>query len=216
MVCTSARLVVLIPLVALNLFAESGRNGFRGTEPPPPQKIEEVEGVEGGGLYLDGRVYIAGQPNEEALAALRREGLATVVNVRTPAEMEDRSRVPFDEARAVTDLGMAYVSIPLGGDDYPYGPEAVDRLAEILASSGQPVLIHCGYGGRAVYLWLAYLVQYENLPLGRALGRGEAMMLKPHAIARLLGRPTILAYAEDPAGESPLSEERTAPPAALQ
>ena len=207
MICNFARLVVLIPMVALNVFAENGPDVSRKSDPAPPLKIEDVEGVGGGGLYLDGRVYIAGQPAVEALAALHQKGVAVVVNTRTPDEMDDPERVPFDEENAVLDMGMTYVPIPLGGDDYPYGPEAVDRLAEVLASSDQPILIHCGYGGRASYLWLAYLVKYENLPLDLAITRGEAMMLKPHPIGRLLGRPTILAFEEDASGGISLSED---------
>ena len=204
---TSARLVVLISMVALNLFAEKGLEGSLEAQPTAPLKIEDVEGVGGGGIYLDGRVYIAGQPGVEALATLHQKGVAVVVNTRTPHEMDDREKVPFDEEGAVLDMGMTYVAIPLGGDDHPYGPEAVDRLAEILASSDQPVLIHCGYGGRASYLWLAYLVKYENLPLGVVMARGEAMMLKPHPIGRLLGRPTMLAFEEDATEENSLSED---------
>ena len=146
-------------------------------------------------------MYISGQPNEDALAELQRKGVSVVVNARTPEEMDDRESVPFDEERAVVDLGMSYVAIPLGGDDHPYGPEAVERLAEVLASSDQPVLIHCGYGGRAAYLWIAYLVAHEGLSLEQAMARGEAMMLKPHPVGRLLDRPTSLVFSVDSSGQ---------------
>ncbi len=169
---------------------------------PPPQKIEGIEAVEGAGLYLDGRVYLSGQPDQAAFTELRRTGLEVVVNVRTPEEVADRESVPFDEAAVVGELGMSYVAIPLGGDDHPYAPEAVQRLAEALATTSGPVLIHCGYGGRAAYLWIAYLVEYEGLPLESAMARGEAMMLKQHPVGRLLGKPTALVFMEDPAGES--------------
>jgi uncharacterized protein (TIGR01244 family) len=162
----------------------------------PPSKVVDLEGVAEGNLYLDGRVYIAGQPDEDALAELRRRGLTVVVNTRTPAEVENRERVPFDEERVVEDLGMAYVSIPLGGDEHPYEPAAVDRLAEVLEENDGQVLIHCGYGGRAAYLWLAYLIQNEGLPLDDAIARGEAMMLKSHPLARLTGRPTELVFVQ--------------------
>jgi uncharacterized protein (TIGR01244 family) len=147
-----------------------------------------------GNLYLDGRVYISGQPDEAALAELRRRGLSVVVNTRTPAEVEDREKVPFDEGQVVRDLGMSYVSIPLGGDEHPYEPAAVERLAKVLDGNQGRVLIHCGFGGRAAYLWLAYLVQHADLSLERAMARGEAMMLKPHPISRLTGRRTKLVF----------------------
>ena len=162
----------------------------------PPVKVEDVDGVARGNLYLDGRAYIAGQPSEEAFAELARRGVTVVVNTRTPAEYEDRDEVPFDEEEVVRELGMTYVSIPLGGDDHPYQPAAVDRLAEALSESDGRVLIHCLYGIRAVYLWLAYLVRNEELSLEQAMARGEAMMLQPHPVGRLLDRPTALVFVQ--------------------
>ena len=41
------------------------------------------------------------------------------------------------------------------------------------------------------------MVQYEGLQLEQAMARGEAMMLKPHPIGRLLGRSTKLVFACD-------------------
>jgi len=161
---------------------------------PLPTKIENEEGVAEGNLYLDGRVYVAGQPNEEALAELARRGLAVVVNTRTPAEVENREKVPFDEERVVRDLGMDYVSIPLGGHEHPYEPAAVHRLSEILAEKDGRVLIHCGFGGRAAYLWLAFLVEHSGFTLQQAMARGEAMMLRSHPMARLTGRPIRMEF----------------------
>jgi hypothetical protein len=40
------------------------------------------------------------------------------------------------------------------------------------------------------------LVQNEGLPLEQAMARGEAMMLKPHPVGRLLARPTKLVFAQ--------------------
>jgi uncharacterized protein (TIGR01244 family) len=162
----------------------------------PPQKIEDIEGVTAENLYLDGRVYIAGQPDEAALAKLAERGVTTVVNARTPSEMENREMVPFDEAAVVDELGLAYVTIPLGGEEFPYEPAAVEKLAEALVTNEGPVLLHCTYGGRAVYLWIAYLVRYQNLTLEEAVARGEAMLLRPHPIGRLLDRPTRLVFAD--------------------
>jgi uncharacterized protein (TIGR01244 family) len=170
-----------------------------GEEPAfqaPPVKIDDVEGVELGNLYLDGRVYISGQPTTAAFAELARRGLTVVVNTRTPAEVEDREKVPFDEESFVRELGMSYVAIPLGGDDHPYEPAAVGRLAEVLAANDGRVLIHCLYGGRAAYLWVAHLVQNEDLSLEQAMARAESMMLKPHPVGRLLGRPTKLVFVQ--------------------
>ena len=185
---------VLLFFVTYPAFAGCDGDNEQSVFQAPPKKIEDVDGVKAGNLYLDGRVYISGQPTESAIAELENRGLTVVVNARTPAEVEDREEVPFDEERFVRDLGMSYISIPLGGEDHPYKPAAVEQLAEVLSSNDGPVLIHCTYGGRAAYLWLAYLVQNEGLPLEQAMARGEAMMLKPHPVGRLLGRSTKLVF----------------------
>jgi len=193
-----AFLALFLLLVSCNLFAGSGKDCKPDLSAARPEKIEDIEGVAAGNLYLDGRVYIAGQPDEAALAELVGRGVAVVVNTRTPKEVEDREKVPFDEESAVRNLGISYVAIPLGGEDHPYEPAAVEQFAEVLSTSDGPVLIHCGYGGRAAYLWLAYLIEYEKLPLEDAMARGEAMMLKPHPVGRLLDRPTKLVFVAEP------------------
>jgi len=192
----AAASLVLAILMTHSAFAGCDLDRQEPSTQAPPEKIEDLEAVVDGGLYLDGRVYISGQPTEAAIAELGRRGLTVVVNTRTPEEVEDRENVPFDEEMIVRDLGMSYVSIPLGGDEHPYEPAAVQRLAEVLSSENGRVLIHCLYGGRAAVLWVAHLVQYEGLSLEQAIARGEAMVLKPHPVGRLLGRPTKLVFTQ--------------------
>ena len=160
-----------------------------------PVAVDAVAGVTP--LYRDGRVFIAGQPSREALAQLHALGVTAVINLRTPAEMEDRQRVPYDEAAAVAELGMEYVSIPLGGDEHPYTPQAVDRFATALAEHRGPVLLHCTVGWRASYLWVAYLVREHGLTLQDALARGQAIALSTDPLEGLLGRRLKVQYADD-------------------
>jgi uncharacterized protein (TIGR01244 family) len=144
-------------------------------------------------------VYVGGQPGEKALAGLAALGVTTVVNVRTPGEMADKAQVPFDEAAEVARLGMEYVTIPMGGPEYPYSPEVVDRFAQVLERRPGPVLLHCRTGGRVSYLWTAYLVRYGGLDLDAALARGRAMAIGPDPLEQLLGRPVKLVWAGPPA-----------------
>lgn len=129
----------------------------RGARPVPaigldpaaaPQKIEDVPGVNVR-LFRDGRVYIGGQPDSLALRALAERGVKTVVNLRTPTEMADRKNVPYDEPALARELGLAYVSVPLGGSAFPYTPAATDSFAAVLARTTEPVFLHCTVGGRA-------------------------------------------------------------------
>lgn len=158
----------------------------------------ELSGFEGEihGLWRDGRVFIAGQPDETALARFSEIGVTVVVNLRTAAEMDDRERVPFDEAAFVDSLGMEYVHIPLGGEDDPYTPEAVDRFADVLERHEGLVLLHCTVAWRASYLWSAYLVNEQDFSLDRGMARAEAMAIDDLPIEGLLGRSLKLAYTD--------------------
>jgi len=161
-----------------------------------PLAIDDFEGVEQN-LCLDGRVYIGGQPTEDALRKFKDLGVTAVVNLRTPGEMEDRERVPYDEAKMVANLGMEYIWIPLGGEEHPYTSAAVDEFAGVLERHEGPVLVHCTMGWRAAYVWVAYLVSRQGFELDSALARGEAIAIGPPPLEGLLDRPLRLAYDEE-------------------
>jgi uncharacterized protein (TIGR01244 family) len=162
-----------------------------------PQLVTDVEGVQRG-LFRDGRVLIGGQPSERALERLKTLGVATVINLRTPAEMGSWEQVPFDEAAEAAHLGMEYVQIPMGGSEYPYSPQTVERLEQVLEHRDGPVLLHCRTGGRASYLWTAYLIRYGGLDLNAAFARGRAIAIGPDPLEQLLGRPLKLEWAGPP------------------
>ena len=158
--------------------------GVASTEPLPVKL--EVEGFQAV-LASAGDVYVAGQPSREALDWLKSEGVTTVVNLRTQPEMDNRDRVPYDEAAALDSLGLEYVHIPLGGEDDPYTPEAVARFAEAVDSSEGKVLLHCTVGWRASHMWVAYLVRYRGMELNDAIAHGEAINLGTLPFEDLLG-----------------------------
>jgi uncharacterized protein (TIGR01244 family) len=162
-----------------------------------PQAVTGVEGMEKG-LFRDGRVYVGGQPTQKSLTSLAALGVTTVVNLRTPREMADTTQVPFDEAAEAARLGMEYVAIPIGGTEFPYGPEAVEHFAQVLERRPGPVLLHCRSGVRASYLWAAYLVRFGGLGLDAAHARGRAMAIGPDPLEQLLGRPLKPVFAGPP------------------
>ncbi len=69
-----------------------------------------------------GPAYVAGQPSEDALRAMKAEGVTTIINLRTQREMDNRKAVPYDEEALAEELGMTYVHIPLGGPTRPTRP----------------------------------------------------------------------------------------------
>src|ERR1700680_3344658 len=121
-------------------------------------------------------VFITGQPTERALRDLRAQGVTTVVNLRTPEEMS--TRVPFDEAALVKNLGMEYVYIPVRGNaEFPYSPAAVKSFAAAMRGAKGKVLLHCTIAWRASHLWAAYLIQYRDVPVATALQQARTINL---------------------------------------
>lgn len=147
-------------------------------------------------VWRDGRVFIAGQPDSAALAGANARGVGCIVNLRTPSEMSDRKRVPFDEAALAASLGLEYINLPMGDDAHPYTTAAVDSLAVILARQDGNVLLHCTVGWRATHMWVAYLVRRQGWPFPEALARGEHIALAKSPFSGLLGRPVTLELGE--------------------
>ncbi len=162
-----------------------------------PREVTDYAG-EIHNIFSDGRVLIAGQPDQEALRGLASKGVTVVVNLRTPEEMADREVVPFDEEELIAQLGLDSVLIPIGGEDYPFRESAVDQFATVLEDHSGLVLLHCRSGVRASYLWVAYLVTVRGMSLDEALVRGEEMRIRPSPLEGLLGRDLRLVFADGP------------------
>jgi hypothetical protein len=78
-----------------------------------PEKIQRSDFL---AAFADtGPVFIGGQPTADALRQLVSEGVTTIINLRTPREMDNRKVVPFDEAALLSELGVEYIHVPLDG-----------------------------------------------------------------------------------------------------
>jgi uncharacterized protein (TIGR01244 family) len=121
-------------------------------------------------------LFIGGQPTEQALRDLKAKGVTTVVNLRMPEEM---TRVTFDEAALLKELGITYVHIPLNGrDDTAYAPQALDRFTAVMASAKGKVLLHCTVAWRASHMWGAYLIRERQMPVIDALTQVRSINLR--------------------------------------
>lgn len=120
-------------------------------------------------------LFVAGQPTERGLREMKRLGVTTVINLRTPEEMR---HVAFDEPALVAELGMKYVYIPMRGNDrYPYSPEALAAFTEALSAADGKVLLHCTVAWRTSHLWAAYLIQERGVAVDAALEHARAINL---------------------------------------
>lgn len=140
-------------------------------------------------------LFIAGQPTEKALREMKAQGVTTVINLRSPEEM---TRIGFDEAKLVAELGMRYVYIPMRGSaELPYAPAGLERFTAAMQSAEGKVLLHCTIAWRASHLWGAYLIQ-QGVPAADALTHTRAINLMDdhrmsasgrQPIEEFLGRP---------------------------
>lgn len=147
--------------------------------------------------YLGGRAqriddlrYVGGQPGADDLAELKAAGITKVINFRTPPEMDE---LGFDEPKILADLGIAYINIPMGGDEFGYTPEQVSALKDAL-TPGEKVLLHCTIGWRASVVTIAYLVQEEGMALDDAMQYAQHWW--PLQLEKMLGRKLELKFAD--------------------
>ncbi len=170
---TRGNIMRLAAFAAMSAVASGVCDAQRLTGPRPTGNVPAPVALDTRGLFQDkfarigDDVFIGGQPTERALRELRAQGVTTVINLRSPPEM---TRVPFDEAALVKELGMEYVYLPMRGTpELPYSPAAVKSFATAMSNAKGKVLLHCTIAWRASHLWAAYLIQYRNVPVATAL-----------------------------------------------
>ncbi len=128
-----------------------------------PQKLGGAERV----VVVD-HIWVASQPDTEALKLAKAEGVRTVINLRHPNEMD------WNEARAVEALGMRYHNVPINGRGDELDPVAMAKIHRLVRAEGdRPVLVHCRSGNR-VGGWLAtYLMDEQGASRENALAVGK-------------------------------------------
>lgn len=131
-------------------------------------------------------ILVGGQPTREQLAEVAAAGYGTVINLRSPGELEE-----WDEEAVVGSLGMRYVSIPVSGQR-ELTEETARQLAKHLEAAGdQPVLVHCASGNRvgAIFALKAFFLDGEPAEEAMAIGeRSGLRSLAPMVEAVLSGK----------------------------
>jgi len=122
---------------------------------------------------VDAVLMCGGATTDEAFPALKKEGFASVINLRQP----DEPGVDIAKSRAAADAaGLTYVHIPVRGA----GPEpaSVDAfLAAVQDRSNQPMYIHCGSANRVGGMWLIKRVLVDGWDTARAVEEATAIGL---------------------------------------
>ena len=122
---------------------------------------------------VDAVLMCGGATKDEAFPALKREGFASVINLREA----DETGVNIPASRAAAEAaGLRYVHIPVRSK----APEAtsVDAfLKAVQEPANQPMYIHCGSANRVAAMWLVKRVVVDEWDVPRALKEAEAIGL---------------------------------------
>lgn len=117
-------------------------------------------------------LHTGGQPTQEQLQALAKQGVTTVVDLR--GDDEDRG---FDEAATAKALGLRYERLPINGAEDLTSANA-RQLKQLLDAGGDQVLLHCASGNRVGALLAIMAREQEGASREQALELGKQAGMK--------------------------------------
>jgi uncharacterized protein (TIGR01244 family) len=122
---------------------------------------------------VDATVGCGGATDPSAMAGLKQEGFASVINLRLPTE----EGANVEEGRkAAQAAGLKYIHLPFNAA--APDPKVIDAfLAAVADRSNQPVYIHCGSANRVGGVWMIKRALRDKWPLEKALAEAKAIGL---------------------------------------
>lgn len=122
---------------------------------------------------IKGLAGFGGATDPSAMAALKKQGFVSVVNLRLASE----TGVDVDAASAAAKAaGLNYIHLPF--DATNPDPQLVDRfLAVVGDTSNQPVYIHCASANRVGVLWMVRRVLVDHWKVDEAREEAELIGL---------------------------------------
>ena len=133
----------------------------------PPALVDKTEF-----LYAAGDFFLAGQPGKETLDSLYSVGVKMVINIRTAEEIDTHTAQDYDEGAYLSDMGLDYVNVPIGGTA-GFTPEAIAAIDDAIKKTRGKVLIHCRSAGRATLAWMAWLIRFDGYTIDQAVELGK-------------------------------------------
>lgn len=122
---------------------------------------------------VDATVGCGGQTDPSAMAALKKEGYVSVINLRLPTE--EGANVEAGRAAAQA-AGLKYIHLPFNAA-MPDANVVGDFLGAVADKSNQPVFIHCGSANRVGAMWMIKRALQDGWTVDRAQAEGEAIGL---------------------------------------
>jgi uncharacterized protein (TIGR01244 family) len=138
----------------------------------------QVEKVEMPGVRnftrVDATVGCGGQVDPSAMAALRKDGFVSVINLRQASERGADIEAGRAAAQAA---GLKYIHLPLNAA--APDEKVVESFLTAVADKGnQPVFIHCGSANRVGGVWMIKRVLQDGWTIERARTEAEAIGLR--------------------------------------
>ena len=122
---------------------------------------------------VDATVGCGGAVDPSAMAALRKEGYVSVINLRTA----DEQGAEIDASRAAAQkAGLRFIHLPFNGAS-PDPKIVSDFLGAVADKRNQPVFVHCGTANRVGAVWMIKRVLQDGWALDRAQTEAEAIGL---------------------------------------
>jgi len=119
---------------------------------------------------VDENVYRGAQPTNSGFKDLAERGIKTVVDLRDIGEHSQAG-----EQKAVTDLGMRYISIPMQGMSTPKDEQIAAVLTLLNDAAGGPVFVHCKRGADRTGTVIAlYRIIHDGWDSRRALSEAKS------------------------------------------
>lgn len=160
------RVLLAIPLVAL--LAAPVAAQVQKLEMPGVRNFSRVDATVGCG----------GATDPSAMAALRKDGFVSVINLRQPSE----PGADIDAGRAAAQaVGLKYIHLPFDAAR-PDEKVVESFLAAVADKSNQPAFIHCGSANRVGGVWMIKRALQDGWPLERARVEAEAIGLRDAAL----------------------------------
>lgn len=127
---------------------------------------------------VDATVACGGATDPSAMAALRTDGFASVINLRLASE----EGADVEAGRAAAEAaGLKYIHLPFSGASPD--PVVVDTfLAAVADRSNQPVFIHCGSANRVGSVWMIKRALQDMWPVEKALVEAQAIGLRSEGL----------------------------------
>jgi uncharacterized protein (TIGR01244 family) len=127
---------------------------------------------------VDATVGCGGQVDPSAMAALKKEGFVSVINLREASEPGADVEAGRTAAQAA---GLKYIHLPFVAAKPD--PKVVDSfLAAVADKSNQPVFIHCGSANRVGGMWMIKRALKDEWPIDKARSEAEAIGLNNPAL----------------------------------